>query len=222
MQIKTGTMDGGTSHGLELVNPHVWASNPPDLDSIPITSTLHPAPCLQVSTSRGLEIEEQPTDGLDVQNYQMSPQRLVMEEQTANQLDVQALLEQSQIDFPRCQELLSGHEEKGEEVRVIEKEAEDEHLELEEETEHESVVKLQSSQLLTSVLKTFLVPLEPGLLASLNSGMLQVIQDESTHLPVKELDGQMTDYPKTKVGPDINWDGDNSLCIIYPILLNFL
>ena len=32
---------------------------------------------------------------------------------------------------------------------------------------------------------------------------------DSTHLPAKELDDQISSHPKTKVGPDINWDGNN-------------
>ena len=66
-------------------------------------------------------------------------------------------------------------------------------------------MELQSSQLLTSVLQNMPVQLEPGLLASLSSGRLQILQLESTLLPAQVLDWQMT---KTKLTP---WqDGDQS------------
>jgi hypothetical protein len=81
--------------------------------------------------------------------------------------------------------LLSSHDEVG--VVVVQKE-----LEGELEEEAGLVVTLQSNQLLTSVLQKFPVQFEPGLLASLNSGMLQVLQLESSPLPSQELDEQMT------------------------------
>ena len=137
-----------------------------------------------------------------------SPRRLVREDHDTDRLESQEILEQSQFNITRCQELLSSHGEVG--VMVVQKVIEGTDVQREEEKRGEIVVTTQSSQLLTSVLQTFPVHFEPGLLASLNSGILEVLQLESSSLPSQELDQQMTILPKTRVGPDDNWDGNNS------------
>ena len=134
----------------------------------------------------------------------LSPEGMAREEQPAHRLERQDVLQQSQMNISKCQELLSGYQEGANKVDVVEVEKAGDVFEPEEETGLE-IVELQSSQLLTSVLQNIPVQLEPGLLASLSSGRLQVLQLESTPLPAQRLDQQIT---RTKLTP---WqDGDQS------------